>query len=379
MINKVLFLRKLKINNKLLKDLDITIIITAIIIVLFGILNIYSTTWHTNGSGSAFHQAKLQFGWLVLGNIVMYIIITLDYKVLSNYVNLFYWTWVGILFCNDVLGRAVKGAKAMVQLGERTFAPAEFAKLAIIFILAKKIDEMEGDINNPRNLFLLAMYSIIPMVLILAQPALGMTIVCFAMVIGVLFISKINLKVLFGGLLIILIFAGIVWSTNLIPSYQKVRVASMLNPDADTQGANLQVNQSKIAIGSGGLMGKGFLKGNVNASVPESSTDMIFSVVGEEWGLAGEAALLLLYGIIIWRIILIAKNSKDRFGSLICVGIVSAFLFSILQNIGMTVGFMPVSGIALPFMSYGGSSLLTYYIGLGLVLNVGMRRRKINF
>lgn len=375
MINKVLFFKKLKINDKLLKNLDISIIVTTILIVLFGIINIYSTTWQENG----YKYAKLQFGWLILGIIVMYIIITLDYKLLSNYVNIFYWTWVGILFCNDVLGRAVKGAKAMVKLGERTFAPAEFAKLALIFMLAKKIDEMEGDINNPKNLCILIVDSIIPMALILAQPALGMAIVCFSLVVGILYISKINLKTLFGGLFTILIFVVLVWNTNLIPPYQKVRVVGLLNPEADTQGINLQVSQSKIAIGSGGLLGKGFLKGAVKAIVPENSTDFIFSVVGEEWGLVGESVLLLLYGIVIWRIILIAKNSKDRFGSLLCVGIVSAFLFSILQNIGMTIGFTPVSGIALPFMSYGGSSMLTNYIGIGLVLNVGMRRRKINF
>ncbi|MDP4178655.1 MAG: rod shape-determining protein RodA [Bacillota bacterium] len=369
------FLKNLKINDKLIKDLDFTLIITIILIVIFGILNIYSTTYKQSG----IKTAKIQSIWLILGLVVMYFILTIDYKVLSNYVKAFYWTWIVIITCNDFLGRAVKGAKAMVQLGERTFAPAEFVKLALIFMLAKKIDEMEEGVNNPKNLLILAVYSIIPIVLILAQPALGMAIVSFALTVGILYISKIRLKIFGWGILAIVIFTFIAWSANIIPAYQRNRVMGLLNPDSGTQGINMQVTYSKIAIGSGGLLGKGYLKGSMNTSVPEHQTDFIFCTVGEEWGLAGSAFLLLLYGIVIWRIIYIAKNSKDQFGCLICVGIVSAFLFSILQNIGMTIGFMPVSGIALPFMSYGGSSMLTYFMGMGFVLNVGMRRRLINF
>jgi rod shape determining protein RodA len=371
----MIFLKNLRIDKKLLKELDFTLIITIILVVLLGIVNIYSITYKNGG----FRYAKLQFLWLLIGLAIMYIIISFDYKILSKYIGLFYWACVIILLLNDVLGRSVKGAKAMITLGQNTFAPSEFAKLALIFMLAKKIEEMDYDINKFKHLAFLALYSVIPTVLILMQPALGMAIVCFSMVLGILYLAQINLKILLSGLLAVIVSFILIWNTNLIPAYQKSRVSALLNPDQDITGMNLQVNNSEVAIGSGGMLGKGLENSDISSTVPENSTDFIFSALGEHYGFTGEIILLVLYGVVIWRIVLIARNSKDRFGSLICIGIVSAFLFSILQNIGMTIGIMPVSGIALPFVSRGGSSMVSYFIGIGLVLNVGMRKKSINF
>ncbi len=178
--------------------------------------------------------------------------------------------------------------------------------------------------------------------------------------------------------------AGIVtiaWKSSLIEKYQKMRVLALFNPEKYAKSYSLQLLQSQIGIGSGGILGKGFLKGTQISGgyVPFASTDFIFSVVGEEWGFLGAGVLILFYAIVLYRIITISRESKDIFGSVVCVGMVSTMLFSILQNIGMTIGLLPITGITLPFMSYGGSSLLSAFIGLALVLNIGMRRKKINF
>ena len=176
----------------------------------------------------------------------------------------------------------------------------------------------------------------------------------------------------------VLLFVG-VWSTSIIKPYQKERLTSFLHPTINLTGIGLQLAQSKLAIGSGGLLGTGFLKGVQFQKIPENYTDFIFAVLGEEWGLIGVIVLVVLYGVIIYRLIKIAKNSKDIFGTVISVGLISNLLFSIFQNIGMNIGIMPITGITLPFMSYGGSSLLTSFMVVGLVLNIGMRRKKINF
>ena len=197
------------------------------------------------------------------------------------------------------------------------------------------------------------------------------------MSVSVIFIGGINLKVFSIGLALLLVIVPVVWNSNLIKDYQKSRLTAFLNQNNDILGNGYQLEQSKIAIGSGGTLGKGYLKGTQisRGVIPESSTDFIFAVVGEEWGLAGGLFLLISYSIIIVRIILIAQSSKDIVGSLICAGIVMGFIFSIMVNMGMTIGIMPITGITLPFVSYGGSSILSNSISIGLVLNVGMRRR----
>ena len=286
-----------------------------------------------------------------------------------------------LLLFNDVTSRAVKGASSWIRIGNRAIEPGEFVKIGLILLIAKKIDEMDGDINNPKNFFTLCFYASIPMILIVVQPNLGMTLICFFITLGMFFISGLNLKVIIGGFVSLIPITLIIWFSGILKAYQKDRILVFLNPEAYQQDAGFQLMQSIIGIGSGGLLGAGFLKGAQASGgfIPEAHTDFIFSAVGEEWGLIGSVILLLLYGIIIYRMIKLAKESKDLMGRLICIGTASAFLFSILQNIGMTIGVMPVAGITLPFMSYGGSSILANFMSLALVLNVSMRKNKINF
>ena len=364
-------LQNLKLNKKLLRELDYSVIIVAICIVIFGCMNIYSAI------GS--HNLKLQIAWLILGLITVYALLIFDYMLIENYAVIIYWAGVVFLILGDMFGTVTNGARSWINIGAFKVQPSEFAKLGMIIMLAKKLDEMEGRINEPRNFFQLVFYAAVPMILTVIQPDMGMTMVSFFIVLGIFYCVGLDSKVIIGGITsVVLIIVG-VWNSPIMPIYWKGRLRSFIHPEQYELGSGLHLIQSKLAIGSGGMLGRGFGKGVQFHSVPENHTDFIFAVLAEEWGLIGAVILILLYGFLIYRLIKIAKESKDVFGTVLCVGVISNLLFSIFQNIGMTMGLMPITGITLQFMSYGGSSLLTSFIALGLVLNVGMRRKKINF
>lgn len=374
-------LEKLKIDRKLLKELDFSLIIVLLIIVLFGILNIYSASQSFLGGGTRY--LKTQLLWLLLSLITVYVILLIDYSTIMSYANVIYWSGIILLVLNDtIFKKTVNGAASWMSIGGHTIGqPSEFAKLGMIIIIAKKLNDMEGNINNVKNFCILSFYALLPMFLIVKQPDMGMTMVCFFIVLGMFFVAGLDLRVLCAGLFGIVGFIAAVWNTKLMKEYWKSRLTSFLHPEKDELGAGLQLIKSKNTIGSGGIWGTGYLKGFMTSTgqVPESNTDMIFSAVGEEWGFVGGCFLLVMYGILIFKLIKIARKSKDIFGTALCAGVVSSILFSVYQNIGMSVGMAPISGLTLPFMSYGGSSMVTYFISVGLVLNVGMRRKKINF
>ncbi|WP_411683078.1 rod shape-determining protein RodA [Clostridium thailandense] len=373
-------LNKIIISRKLLRELDFTIIISVILIVAFGASNIYSATHSRFGIS----LMRTQLTWLIIGLALTYFILIFDYSVIKGYAHIIYWFGVFLLILNrlPIFKSTVNGASSWMKIGPLpAFQPSEFAKLGLIIMLAKLLDDMDGNINDVKNFFKLTAYAVLPMLLIVVQPDMGMTMVCFFIVLGIFFISGLNLKVIGGGILGVVALIAVFWNSPFMEEYWKLRLTSFLNPQKDQLGAGLQLLESLKGIGSGGIWGKGFLKGTQISGgfIPFAETDFIFSVVGEEWGMVGAIVLLILYGLILYKFVKIASSSKDRFGSIICIGVISAMLFSILQNIGMTIGIMPISGITLPFMSYGGSSMLTSFMALGLVLNVGMRRKKINF
>ncbi len=381
-------LKIFKINRKLFKLLDFGIIIICIIIMLFGSLNILSSTQHlyrVNNLVSTtlnFHFLKMHLLWLMIGLLVMYLIILIDYKIIQGYATIIYWFGIFLLLLNELMPVRVNGADSWLKIGPLPqFQPSEFVKIALIIMIAKQLDEMEGSINNVKNFLMLSVYAVIPVLFLLKQPDMGMTMFFFFILLGMFFMAGLNLKVIVVGLIGVSVTIALVWNSGLIKFYQKNRLISFLYPDLDPGGTGLQLKMSQIGIGKGGIFGTGFLKGSWAAlgSTPESSTDCIFSVVGEEWGLVSAIFLLTLYGLLIYKLVKIAKESKDVFGTMLTAGIISMFLFSILQNIGMNIGIMPITGLTLPFMSYGGSSVTTTFICIGLVLNVGMRRRKFNF
>lgn len=369
-------LDKLKIDRKVLRQLDFSIIIISVMIVLFGSLNIY------NAGGLGY--VKWQLLWLLVGLFVLYIILHIDYTLMSNYVWLIYWASILLLAYNDLTSEAINGASGWIKLGSRALQPSEFAKLGMIMMLAKKLDDMEGNINNFKNFCILTFYALIPMLLIVIQPDMGMTMVCFFVVLGIFFIAGLNLKVILGGITGVTIAIALVWNSSIMQEYWKKRLTVFLNPEVDDLNAGFQLIQSRIGIGSGHILGSGSKFGGIKSGfvsqfVPEAHTDFIFAVVGEKWGFLGGIFLLTLYGLLLYRFIVAARRSKDLFGAIICVGVISSFIFSIMQNIGMTIGIMPITGITLPLMSYGGSSMLSNFMSIALVLNIGMRRKKINF
>ncbi|MGL4762042.1 MAG: rod shape-determining protein RodA [Sarcina sp.] len=372
--------RKLKLDPRLWREMNKSVLFTALLITCFGIFNIYLATYNQWG----FDYAMKQGIFFLVSLVVMYIMLVWDYTVIYDYVEIFYWFSVFLLFITRFIGTVVNGARGWIELGPVSIQPSEIAKIAMIMMIGKQLQKTDGNINGFKNFIRCTIYAGIPMALIIVQPDMGMTLVCFFMVLGIYFCMGLNMKVILSGFAIMAVTVVLVWNSGFIKDYQKARLVGFMHPERDELGINLQLNQSMIGIGSGGFFGIGpemNVKGGGYAAefVPERQTDFIFTVIGEHWGTLGAIVLLVLYFLLISGIIDTARKSKDVFGRVICVGIASYFIFAILQNIGMTIGLMPITGITLPMVSYGGSSLLTTLMTLGLVLNISMRKNKLNF
>lgn len=375
--------KQFKLDSRLIKEIDKTILISLILLILYGTLNIYLSTKGMDNGMSFVKKQALAFG---LSLVALYFLMAIDYKIIYDYVPIFYWGTVVLLILAKIpgIGMVVNGARGWIGVGSFQIQPAEYAKIGIILMLGKKLEEMDGKINDVKNFFILAFYSAVPVIFIVTQPDMGMSMVCFFIVLGIFFTIGLDIRIISGGLATLVLLIAIVWNSGIIEPYQKTRFVAFLNPEVDN-ASTYHLNQSEIAIGSGGLLGsRPSLKNDGQTSysaqnVPEVRTDFIFAAIADQWGFLGAILLLTMYGFLIYKMISIGRTAKDIFGSVICVGIVSYFLFAILQNIGMTIGLMPITGITLPLISYGGSSLLSTVISVGLVINVGMRRKKIHF
>ena len=375
-------LSKFKMSLKELKRVDKWMLISIILITMFGIVNIYLAK-KTSAGGMLFPVKQSIF--FVASLVLLYFLVAIDYSIIKAFTPIFYWASIALLVLVLLIGSTINGAQGWIRLGPLSFQPAELAKIGTIMMMGKKLDDMEGEINNFKNFCILAFYAIIPAGLIVIQPDMGMTMVLFFMVLGVFFIGGLDNRIILGGLGALILGIVLVWNSGLIQDYQKRRITSFQNPEADSSDSGYHLRQSLIAVGSGGFFGSlnslanDGTGGYSSQYVPEIQTDFIFTQVCEQWGTFGAICLLTLYGILISRMINIARDSKDIFGRIIATGMVAYFLFAIWQNIGMTIGLMPITGITLPLVSYGGSSLLTTILSLGLVINVGMRKTKLNF
>ena len=375
-------LSKFKMSLKELKRVYKWMLISIILITIFGIVNIYLAK-KTSAGGMLFPVKQSIF--FVASLVLLYFVVAIDYSIIKAFTPIFYWASIALLVLVLLIGSTINGAQGWIRLGPLSFQPAELAKIGTIMMMGKKLDDMEGEINNFKNFCILAFYAIIPAGLIVIQPDMGMTMVLFFMVLGVFFIGGLDNRIILGGLGALILGIVLVWNSGLIQDYQKRRITSFQNPEADSSDSGYHLRQSLIAVGSGGFFGSlnslanDGTGGYSSQYVPEIQTDFIFTQVCEQWGTFGAICLLTLYGILISRMINIARDSKDIFGRIIATGMVAYFLFAIWQNIGMTIGLMPITGITLPLVSYGGSSLLTTILSLGLVINVGMRKTKLNF
>lgn len=368
-----------KLKLKHIKNLNWKLILNVTIIFIFGLVMLTTAT-HANITGN-YREITKQL--LAFGIGIVFIIFTIktDYVKLGKLYKFFYILTIILLLIVWVpgLGIAQEGARRWIKLGSLYLQTSEIAKLTFIISYAKIAEGHKGKLNTVKEIIPAVLKAMPVLVLMLMQPDLGGAIVFICIMLGMLFVSGLNGKIVRNTILIGVLLLPLIY-TCLAP-HQKVRIEAFLNPNDLSYKGNYQVVQSMIAIGSGGLKGKGLYEGtqSQNGFLPVPDSDFIFAVIGEELGMIGMGSLVLLYGTFLLSMIKDAQESKDFYGTLIIIGVTSMFAYQIIQNIGMTMALIPVTGITLPFISYGASSLVGSLAGLGLVLNVGMRKRKINF
>jgi len=354
-----------------IKDFDWFIFLLALSIAVVGVVEIHSATQYNKGD--RFYVKQIY--WIILGLIMMVVAMSIDYHTLAENVPYFYVAAVLALISVLIMGHRVSGSKSWISVGGTSAGqPSEFVKIAVVLALARFLCEIRTEYLTAGEILKGSCIVGLPVFLVLLQPDLGsaLTFVPIAMVGFFLAGLKPKWMVLFAILSVLVV--GLGWYN--LKVYQKERIYTFLEPERDPLGAGYHSIQSKIAVGSGGFWGKGIGEGSQTklGFLPERHTDFIFSVVGEELGFLGAATVLSLYFLIVTRSINIALTARDKLGIYIVLGAVSVILFHILINIGMVVGFMPITGIPLPLLSYGGSSILSTFIFLGLIINVRMRR-----
>ncbi len=357
------------------------IIIIAILIATIGILSIYSSTYQKEGK---LWQViyKRQILWVLLGLAIFLIVSNLRYRWLWDWTYFLYICEIFFLFLVFILGVVRLGAQRWLKIAWFNFQPSELAKLIIIIFLSRyfsrksvnDISLLSHKLGILRGLVLPFLFVAIPMGLIIEQPDLGRATMILLIFVAMLYLTGMKLRYIFIFLLIIILMLPIFW--QILRDYQKERLLVFLNPNIDPLGAGYTVIQSKIAIGSGGLWGRGWLAGTQSQLhfLPESHTDFIFATFAEEWGLLGSALLLILYCLLIHRGLLIAQRTHDHFARLLAFGITLMLGIQIFINIAMNLGLAPVVGLPLPLMSYGGSSVLVTFISLGILVNIDKTR-----
>lgn len=377
MATKNLDIISMKTKN-LLKRIDFTLLFASLAIVIYSLIIISSATHINNPSEERFWFVQRQGIFAIVNIIIAIIFMNFDYRGLKSYGKFLYVINIIMLLAVMFFGHAALGAQRWIQIGPISLQPSEFSKLIMIICLASVLEEKVGDLNSLRDLLPIAVYIGIPFILVLKQPDLGTSLVFMAIFFGMIIICGIPWRILFGLMVAGIASLPLIW--QFLKDYQKMRIMVFLDPNVDPLGSGYHIIQSKIAIGSGMIFGKGLFEGTQSQLnfLPENHTDFIFAVVGEELGFVGAVILLLLYLIVFWRGLQIAKDAYDIFGRLLAVGITSMLAFHVLVNVGMTTGIMPVTGIPLPLMSYGISSLTTNILSIAILMNIHLRKQKIS-
>ncbi len=367
----------LNLNKKNYKQFDYILILTTLLLCGYGILMIYSATL----SFETLKFVKTQAISTCLGLFAIFIIVILDYQFLGKlYIPIY-------IICNLLLlavvfwgfGAEKWGADSWLKIGPIVFQPSEFVKIGLIISLAKFIDNNKDTINDPFTLLKILAFALFPVFLILLQPDAGTAMVFIFFIAAMLFIGGVKFKYFLYALGIGLLSLPVLWFK--LDTYQKNRFFNFLEPERDISDTGYQAMQGKIAVGSGKVFGRGLFEGVYTQFnyIPEKQTDYIFPVIVEELGFIGGVALIFLYFVLLSRFIRIAKKSKDMFGSLMVIGFLGMFLFHIWENIGMTIGLMPITGIPLPFVSYGGTFQLSNLICIGIILSVAVHKEELSF
>ena len=361
-------------DRRLIQNFDWVLLLLLLFIAAISIVNLYSATYAIRNAGGAQVFTK-QIYWFLIGFFVLFVMTSFNYYRLERLANVFYFLSIALLILVLIVGKVTSGSQRWLGLGPISFQPSELAKISVVMVLARFFSE-EGGFREYRLRDLVRPFVLIgiPTLLILKEPDLGTAILVVVVSASMILFVKINRKSLLIIVLSALSVAPFIWLN--LKEYQQKRIMTFLRPDKDLFGAGYHIHQSKIAIGSGQIWGKGFLKGTQTKLhfLPEQHTDFALSVLAEEWGFIGAALLLCLYLLLILWGLNIAKDSKDKFGSIMAIGIVAFIFWQVVINVGMVTGLLPVVGIPLLLFSYGGSSLISTMAAMGLLMNISMRR-----
>jgi len=377
-----------RIPRRYWRNLDWPLILAALALTAIGLVVIYSASYSQLVAAglSPWHYVRTQLMAFGLGLVAAVIIVSLDYRAWARWAKLIYTSTMVLLGGVLLIGQTVFGSQRWVRLGPLGLQPSELAKIALVLILAKIFEKEENSlsIQGVAKAFVLIL---IPMGLILLQPDLGTAAIFIGLFFTMWYVGNGRTKhIVIAGLVLItgallIVFVSLQGWIGIIKPYQLTRILVFVNPYSDPSGAGWNIIQSIIAVGSGGFFGKGVLSGTQSSLhfLPANHTDFVFSVIAEEFGFLGSVIVLSLFVVILWRGLRIAALAKDTFGTLLATGATSIFFFHLVINVGMALGFMPITGLPLPFITAGGSIMLTSLMAVAIILNVGLRRSKIMF
>ena len=365
-------------KKKIFKNMEWGILICSVLLLVIGMVALFSATQNSN-----YDEFFKQGIWALVSIPAVLILMILDYEFLAKVSPILYGIFL-ILLVAVFFTEPINGATSWFILGPVSLQPAELAKVFVIIFIAYVLNLLckkgRTEINRPWKLGLVLLAVIVPILLIAKQPDYGTAIAFFVAVCFMLFASGIKAKYIIAAILLVVILLPILYFF-VLPEHAKTRIEIFLDPEQDPRGAGYNIIQSKLAIGAGELLGMGIFKGNQTqlGFLYPKTTDFIFAVIGEEFGFLVSSIIVVLYVILITKAIYVAKTAKDDLGSYIAMGIAGMFFFHMTENIGMTIGLLPITGIPLPFVSYGGSALLTNFIAIALLLNISGRRQKAIF
>lgn len=370
--------KKLNMQKKMFKNFEWGILICTIILLAIGLVALFSAT-----QNSDYEEFKKQIMWIGISIPVIAVFILLDYEIIAKISPVIYGlsliSLVAVLFTEPI-----NGATSWFNIGPFSFQPAEFAKIAVVLFMANVIVKLQqkgrDEINRFWKLGIILATVGVPTLLIIKQPDYGTALAFLVALIFMLYVAGINKKYIITAVLLVVILVPLAYFF-ILPAHAKARIDVYLNPNLDPRGDGYNIIQSKLAIGAGQIFGMGLFKGNQTqlGYLYPKTTDFIFAVISEEMGFVVAGAIIVLYVILITKSIQVAKTAKDDLGSYIATGIVGIFFFHMLENIGMTMGLLPITGIPLPFVSYGGSSMLTNLTLIAILLNISTRRKKAMF
>lgn len=365
-------------EKRLLKNMEWWIVVWSIALCIIGLIALFSAT--TEIGHSEFYKQTI---WIVVSLCIMIVVMMIDYNLIIQISPILYGIFI-ITLIVVLFTESTNGATSWFEIGDFKFQPAEFAKVFVIIFLAYVISKIQEkgkeEINRPLKLLLVLGVVAVPIILIILQPDYGTAAAYIIATAVILLSSGIDKRYIIATVILIVILVPIIY-IYILPNHAKTRIEVFLNPESDPRGSGYNILQSKLAIGAGELTGMGILKGNQTqlGYLYPKTTDFIFSVIGEEMGFLVSSGVILLNVLIVVKALYIAKTAKDDVGSYIASGIAGIFLFHMLENIGMTMGLLPITGVPLLFVSYGGSSMITSFICIGLLLSISARRQKTIF